>query len=98
MFTKAELIQNWQQLIAAEPLPLRVVYFGHADFTSSCSEQSIWAIQGRRGDFTDTLLFWVKAMEETGWISSEPYCARHFETARCQPLDVQAFRDYVADY
>jgi hypothetical protein len=98
MFDRQELLSGWRARTEVRSPPLEVLEFGNQDFTSPCSEQSIRVVRGARLDFTDGLLFWVKAMEATDWFAPKPHFTRYTEAAMCRSIGPTEFLRVVGQY
>src|SRR4051812_33035956 len=96
MFTKHELLADWRALTGISSPPLEVEEFGAADLSSRSSEEFICAVRGARAEFSSGLLFWVKAMEATGW--TEPDFIKYAEAALCEPIGPAEFARAVDEH
>ena len=52
---------------------LAVLEFGHADFGSPSSEQTIIVHRGSRTDFSGALGFWLTSLFSQDWLGSDEY-------------------------
>lgn len=93
------MLADWRAHTGVASPPLEVVEFGHRDFTSPSSEQSIFAVRASKADFAGALSFWVKAMEATGgYDRPEPYLSAYAEAALCEPIASEEFSNVVSVY
>lgn len=98
MFAREQLIAELPRLMAAPSPPLETVEFGHRDFTSPCSEQSIEAYRGSKQDFATGLYFWVKALQTHDWTGREAAFVPYAQAGLCRPLSGPEFVRLVIEY
>lgn len=98
MFTREELAADLPRLIATEASPIEHVEFGHEDFTSPCSEQSLDLFLGSKKNFVSGLHFWVKTLQAQNWAGREAYFRPYAEAGLCELLSRAEFSNLVAEY
>lgn len=62
-FTKSDIKERIADVLD-EDFPLKLpIHYGQDDFTNSSSEESLYVISGKMGDFREVIKFWIKGFE-----------------------------------
>ncbi len=77
---------------------MEVTEFGHFDFVSPSSEQTIWTFRGDKREFDSPLFFWVKTLQSQGWEGREEHFRDYAEGGQCRPITGAEFTRIVAEY
>jgi hypothetical protein len=77
---------------------IQVLEFGHTDFSSSSSEQTIIVHRGSREDFPSALGFWLASLFSQDWLGREAYALPYAREGLCLKLNKTEFEAFIKDY
>jgi hypothetical protein len=77
---------------------IEVLEFGHADFSSSSSEQIIIVHRGSRSDFSDALGFWLASLFSQDWLGRDEYALPYAREGLCLTMNEIEFETLVKEY
>jgi hypothetical protein len=77
---------------------IQVLEFGHTDFSSSSSEETIIIHRGSRIDFSDALGFWLASLFSQDWLGRDEYALPYAREGLCLELNETEFEASVKEY
>ena len=77
---------------------IQVLEFGHTDFSSASSEQTVIVHRGSRTDFPDALEFWLASLFSQDWLGRDKYALPYAREGSCQTMTETEFEAFVKEY
>jgi hypothetical protein len=77
---------------------IQLLEFGHTDFSSSSSEETIIVHRGSKTDFSGALGFWLASLFSQDWLGREDYAVPYASEGLCLEINETEFETLVKGY
>jgi hypothetical protein len=95
LLARLETISDYRDFVSDR---IQVLEFGHTDFSSSSSEQSIIVHRGSREDFSDALGFWLASLFSQDWRGRDEYALPYAREGLCLEINETELEAFVKAY